>query len=412
MLKRRKQLWIYLAFLIIVAFFVYLRMGYFVVEFVGVVEQVEKTDGVNARRDETQVNNAIDVKEKTIDRSADDIESKKDKSPEKGELKENVIIESLLVSCEVRPCQPQCRKNREVAPYWGLCAKSAIPLGELHASAHKAVFLILLESRPKVVVRFSDMLQTLDLYYPFDLDVVILSENFSRTLERMIQGLTNRKVIFVDVHQFFVSDVKIEPIPGCDTPLGYRLMCRFMAGPVYWLEELDTYDFVIRMDDDSVFRGPITHDLVAEVFDRNASYAYALDGRDDASCTRGADTFIRQWSSLARQTFDVELGRLQQPITRSNPKYRNEQLDIARSYVMNCNFEVVRLSYFRHSHYRAYWQKLEESGLFLTSRLGDHQAKTLYLDLYSQPHEIICFGNLNYSHAGRMPCKHHSMVLF
>lgn len=103
-------------------------------------------------------------------------------------------------------------------------------------------------------------------------------------------------VSFIDVRKHFSPDV-LGPLGdrqigggGCSYSLGYRLMCRFMSGPLYWLPELERYDQLLRIDDDSRYTHPIRRPLQLR---DNEMYAYAIVSHDHEDCQRGVPEMIR-----------------------------------------------------------------------------------------------------------------------
>jgi hypothetical protein len=89
---------------------------------------------------------------------------------------------------------------------------------------------------------------------------------------------------FVDISMHFDPSLLVVPnatAQTCGSSAGYRLMCRFMSGPVYWMREFDAYDQVLRFDDDSRFTAPITQSLA---LNESETYAYALKQKDAPRC--------------------------------------------------------------------------------------------------------------------------------
>ena len=85
---------------------------------------------------------------------------------------------------------------------------------------------------------------------------------------------------FVDISAHFDAALLVVPnatAQTCGSSAGYRLMCRFMSGPVYWMREFDAYDQVLRFDDDSRFTAPITQSMA---LNGSETYAYALKQKD------------------------------------------------------------------------------------------------------------------------------------
>ena len=78
-----------------------------------------------------------------------------------------------------------------------------------------------------------------------------------------------------------------------------------------------------------------------------------------------------------------------------------EKQDVA---IFNCNFEVVSLVRFRDSHYRTFWALVDAAGLFFSTRFGDHELKTVYLETFEPAENVVCFENLPYSHPYPISC--------
>ena len=210
-------------------------------------------------------------------------------------------------------------------------------------------------------------------------------------------------VTFVDVTEFFnpvllYAQRGIFPGITCSgggkgwLP-GYRLMCRFMSGPVYWLPELDAYDQVLRIDQDSLFTAPITHSLALQ---GNETYAYARLQTDDAECQLGFPELVRRQYEGAPEVLRFGSNAWSAPWERTLGIY-------------NCNFEVASLLRFRSQHYRAFWEAVDEEGLFYSTRLGDHEVKTVYVETFEPEAHVVCYADLPYSHPGdaldaRGPC--------
>jgi len=316
-----------------------------------------------------------------------------------------VVVEapSVLVHCEENPCLGACRTfSSDTCEYAPLCITYTTPPFNAAVSSKKWIFVVLVEPSKDVILgSFQKMIRSINTFYPFAGDVLVLHEGLTSTVQRMIQYSSTRHMRFADISRWFDSSNNTWAfLPKCSGHgIGYRYMCRFMSGPLYWMPELDEYDYIIRMDDDSSLTDRIQMDLVAELEKRNAAYGYALDGSDDANCFRGAHDFLRNWVKS-----NASIGKPLQKIKPNNLKFSGESLDGFEAWVMNCNFEVVRLDYFRDPHYRSYWISLEASGLFVTTRLGDHQAKTMYLAAYAAETEVVCFSNLPYTHPFMQRC--------
>jgi hypothetical protein len=305
--------------------------------------------------------------------------------------------------CDQDACKPDCPDASVTLETYGVFCEDRLNVPYIPTPVDgKWAFITLLEPDQKIVTgTFRRMLLSIDRYYPFKGDLVILHEGevFTSLVKRILQQSTRRTIKFVNVEPHFRHNNERQKTCQTWGSLGYRLMCRLMSGPVYWLPELAQYDYLIRMDDDSTFTAPIQVNLVQELIRHHAVYAYAVDSNDIAECHTGAEDFLRRYK------FGPERSRL--PIGPNHFKFRNENLDWYSENeldVMNCNFEVLDLAYFRHPHYKQYWEAVNKANLFIASRLGDHQVKTMYLSLLEPPDRILCFADLPYEHPWMRRC--------
>jgi hypothetical protein len=109
--------------------------------------------------------------------------------------------------------------------------------------------IVLLVDHREENVEWRNILHDIDRYYPFDIDVVILFTFLTSLQKEMIDLSTLRKTLFVNVSEHWDPKLKNDQPGICKfTPHGdsYFFMIRFMAGPVYWLDQLKEYDYIIR----------------------------------------------------------------------------------------------------------------------------------------------------------------------
>jgi hypothetical protein len=260
------------------------------------------------------------------------------------------------------------------------------------------------------------LLLQLDRYYPYPVDIMILHENLSTTDKEIFTSFTLRNIIWVDVSQYFITSKSETQIPwnycARNTRMGYRKMCQLMSSQLYWMPELDSYQYIIRFDDDSEILGNIPFNFFDMMDQYQLNYAYALEIRDNPECQTGFIDTIHHY---------VERNHIK-PV-RFGPVsfYPSTNLDNiggdtwnATSRVFNCNFEVVRLDTFRSQAYRNYMAEIESSQLIFTTRLGDHAIKTVYLELFIEENKIACLTNFPYGHGHgqghrKTTCKHYGL---
>jgi hypothetical protein len=210
--------------------------------------------------------------------------------------------------------------------------------------------------------------------------------------ETMTQAITNLNTIvpnahFVDVSSHFQPELSLGiKATSCDSHIGYKLMCRFMSGPVYWLPELASYEQTVRIDDDSGFTSPIIRSIELQ---GNETYGYTLIQGDSPYCQIGFPEFLQLHYSNSPDV--VRWG----PVGYASPWVRNPSFT-----VYNCNFEVASLALFRSTHYRDFWARLERSRLFFLTRLGDHEVKTMYVETFEIAENVVCYDGLPYTHPG------------
>ena len=267
--------------------------------------------------------------------------------------------------------------------------------------AIRTTFVIL--PRPGAELQMVSLLQSIERYYPFEADINILCEVPIAQPHRFTRLVKSRYVFFVNVKQHFHLD-SYPPKTSCmQQHLGYHYMCRFMAGPVYWLPELARYKYMIRMDAHSVFTRMVDKDFEKVMEEHQAIYSWTIEEGTPHVCRVGFEPLLREINHKENWTRRASFAE--------NYKFdgRGKHVNDA---VFNCNFEVVNLHYFgRSPQYRKFYQYMEDSGLFWTTRLGDHEVKTAYLEQYVEKEKLLCFNNLPYRHYGESTLFSHNTVV-
>ena len=239
----------------------------------------------------------------------------------------------------------------------------------LRRSKQLAVMVIILPNRPDPT---SSVKQFIAQYTGSEYDLFILHEGLPEDQMQAFSALTN--VTFVDISAHFDSSLLLaangkRTASSCLSRIGYRLMCRFMSGPVFWLPEFDSYEQLLRFDDDSRFTGPINRSLSLR---NKETYAFAVFSVDSDECQVG-------FPELVSATYNTSLDVVRfGPNAWTSPWRRNRD-SAGRNKIFYNNFEVNSLARLRSQHYRTFWATINEAGLFMSTRLGDAQVKTLTL---------------------------------
>lgn len=161
--------------------------------------------------------------------------------------------------------------------------------------------------------------------------------------------------------------------PGCVFTLGYRHMCRFFAGEVFKRPELAEFDYVIRLDTDSFILGPLLYPI-EQMVKANAVYGYRLVNEDHESCYRG---FYNTVSNFC-YTHGVRM------------------IPVTEGTVFYTNFEVYKMERFRVGVYQDFYNYLDRTGGFFTSRWGDHIVRYTFVTGLRLPTTQF---NFHYAHA-------------
>jgi hypothetical protein len=171
------------------------------------------------------------------------------------------------------------------------------------------------------------------------------------------------------IHDNFVMDI-------CSFSLGYRSMCRFFSGEVFNRPELLQYEYVLRLDTDSVIIN-LPFDPFDVMVAIEADYGYRLLCNDHPQCYVD---YYKCFKSVVEG-----LGH-----TYSFPENR-------RGWVYFTNFEVMRLSAFRSPLHQKVYDGLEKTGGFYVHRWGDHIHRYAYAQQFGLKTQQMVFG---YEHGG------------
>lgn len=161
--------------------------------------------------------------------------------------------------------------------------------------------------------------------------------------------------------------------------MGYRHMCNFFANEVFLRQELDGYDYQMRLDDDSLILSPIGFN----VFEIMAKCCYKY-------CYRAVELDLREtcqglWP-FAKEYFKNYNGRkISQP-----PPY----------YIYYTNFEINDLSWFRSRQWQDFAKAVDATKGIWNFRWGDAPIRYLGVNGLLEKDEILCLKELHYFHQG------------
>ena len=152
---------------------------------------------------------------------------------------------------------------------------SPLPPPPLHPMPPRLAAMVLAHHDPAPAIR-----QFVASYSGSEYDLFVLCEGALAPANVAAVTAIVPNASFVDISAHFDAALLVVPnatAQTCGSSAGYRLMCRFMSGPVYWMREFDAYYQVLRFDDDSRFTAPITQSMA---LNGSETYAYALKQKD------------------------------------------------------------------------------------------------------------------------------------
>lgn len=186
---------------------------------------------------------------------------------------------------------------------------------------------------------------------------------------------------------------------GSKSYVGYRHMCRFFAGVVTSHPALMGYRYIWRLDADAQYFCPIDENPFQVMHQNNKVYGYTIMLKEHTK--RAGDSL---WISV--NNYISRMPRLMAPVARQRLARRaNIEGNYNRCHYWN-NFEILDLDFFRSSTYTDFFQFLEsEEGIWF-DRWGDALIRTLAVDMFLDPSQVMQFQTIGYSHHGvcRKPC--------
>ena len=172
---------------------------------------------------------------------------------------------------------------------------------KLKSSQYKFAFVTMLEpswkNNQKSLHNLITLLHSIDRYYQYKSKHFILVDSTTDIEMLLLQRTTYRKLIFVDVKEAFAPTRERQKLfqekrTSCLGDYSYRSMCRFASGPIYWIDVLKGYEYIIRIDEDAKFTKTIPTDLISDLVNINGAYGYLLEQTSSSQCRIGMDELI------------------------------------------------------------------------------------------------------------------------
>lgn len=188
----------------------------------------------------------------------------------------------------------------------------------------------------------------------------------------------------------------------------YRLMCR------WWLMEfpkyVKSYDYVMRLDDDSFIEEPIKYDLFEWAQKKDLNYASNFLHIDCGICCYGMKSFFDKHypdkKDLLKEMFveqEVPMRAVQfhpfrtiLSITQDPLPVMKEKETLYMPVMYYNNFFITKTSFWEQAEVKDVLKKIEEDGSIFYFRWGDAPLQSLIVMLHS-PADKISKANFEYS---------------
>lgn len=183
----------------------------------------------------------------------------------------------------------------------------------------------------------------------------------------------------------------------------YRMMCRWWL--LNWQKYATGYDYIMRIDDDSIIEEPVQRDLFAWMAEKDLNYASNFVHVDCAVCCfKMKELFEKQFPNRTeeiRKCFvkqeiplrAVQFQPLLQLLSIIEPKKPGDQelpetMTLYGPIMMYNNFFITKTAFWSQPEVKDLIQKIDEDGGLFYLRYGDSPLQSLICMLLSPPEKI------------------------
>ena len=210
--------------------------------------------------------------------------------------------------------------------------------------------------------------------------IVIFHENIPI---EFFQNIQNKHQINFETERInfkipkFLDEEKV-PQEVMTKSIGYRHMCRFYSGEMYFQKILKDTNYYLRLDNDSFFREPVEYDIFKYMEDNNYIYGYNATLGDNPQVTVGLLEACQIYSQTRKVIKDIN--------------------DIPFPQVYYTNFEIAKFNWFLNPDYLDFYNFIDMLGGIYQYRWGDHIIKFLGLSMLLEDKYKCHFKDLPYVH--------------
>lgn len=192
--------------------------------------------------------------------------------------------------------------------------------------------------------------------------------------------------------------IEMKPVPYWRN-LRYRLMCRWWM--VHMPKYAKGYDYIMRMDDDSIVEEPIKRDLFEWMTEKKLIYASNLIHVDCGMCCYGMMNFFQSLFPDRKDFVEKLFVQGEMPTqnihdfrsvitiaTAPNVPQIGETLKLPMPIMYYNNFHITQTSFWLREDVRKTIDAVDRNGSIFYYRWGDAPLQSILVALYAKPEEI------------------------
>jgi len=173
----------------------------------------------------------------------------------------------------------------------------------------------------------------------------------------------------------------------------YRLMCNFWINN--FIKYCDNYDYVMRIDDDSIIEEPINTDIFQLMESKGHNYMSNIIHVDCSICNYGMKPFFEKLMpdkiEKIKELFMDHTLNVNNPhfekfkklyLALNGEEYKENRADLAMPIMYYNNFSVIRTSCWKSPEIKEIINKINETGNIFYCRWGDGPLQTIIMSLY------------------------------
>jgi len=202
--------------------------------------------------------------------------------------------------------------------------------------------------------------------------------------------------------------IEAKPVPYWRNK-NYRLMCNFWINN--FIKYCDNYDYIMRIDDDSIIEEPINTDIFKLIDEQNINYMSNIIHIDCGMCNYGMKNFFEKILPDKKSKINELFMSHNLNITNeyfekfkklylelNNEEYKETSVTMDMPVMYYNNFSVIRTSVWKSTEVKEIINKVNETGNIFYCRWGDGPLQTIIMTLYDKDK----LSKLNFKYSKRL----------